>query len=164
LQPYLDGTTWKKAYLAQVIKDVDLSCICASNFQFWGARFDRKNGVNTTDPFSLNTRALVFCGDVRNQILSGTLNESEAFLTISIPEGSVNQVELDTSDQVTDYDFESYFQMRDCIPCFGECFCKLTEVTVVFIAEEVNAITTTGTLGGVWYIDDVFYTGNSLIP
>jgi len=163
LQPYLDGETWKKAYLAQVIENVNPECICSSNFKFWGARYDRKNGINTEDPFSLNTRALVFCGDVRAQILAGTLNESEAFLAISIPEGSVNQVQI-TADLIDDYDFESYFQMRDCIPCSGECFCDLTEVTVVFIAEEISALTTAGTEGGLWYIDDVFYDGNLLIP
>jgi len=163
LQPFLDGTTWKKAYLAQVIEDVDPDCVCSSILKFWGARYDQKNGVNIDDPFSLNTRALVFCGDVRLQILAGTLNESEAFLSVSIPEGSANQVIIDAAGLVTEYDFESYYQMHDCVPCAGECSCDQTEITVVFIAEEINADTTAGTVGGVWYIDDVFYTGTPLI-
>ncbi|WP_416176467.1 hypothetical protein [Clostridium sp.] len=128
---------------------------------FGVARLDRKNGVDEEDSFSLNTRALVFCGDVRDDILAGTLNESDAFLSVSIPEGSINQVEIDDeSNLINNYDFESYFQMNDCIPCSGDCSCDLNKVTVVFIAEEINADTADGTEGGLWYIDDVFLTGN----
>ena len=162
LQPQLNiaGTAWEKAYLAQVIDGIDPECFCFSQVRFWGARFDMENGTDTTKPFSLRTSAFLFCGDVTDKIKNGTLDESDAVIKIRIYEGTPNQVtENITTHAVTDYDFESYFGIRDCCVCPNECICLGTKATIVFVAEEIYPpplpLPNPRPIGGIWYIDDV---------
>ncbi|MEN6308403.1 MAG: hypothetical protein ABFC84_03385 [Veillonellales bacterium] len=163
--PALPGT-WQNAYLTQLI---DLSMLSGRNrsfftqLNFWGARYDQKNGAANT--FSLRTSALVFRGDVRTQISSGTLNPADAVASVIIMEGVPNQVTVTPSTtpiQVTGYDFESYYFLDSCCK-YPPNPCKCSDafqLTLVFIAEEVNPLTVPPVgetlLGGIWYIDDVF--------
>jgi hypothetical protein len=166
LQPTInsEGTAWEKAYLAYVVEDVDLDCLCFSQLRFWGARLDRRNGPiiapATTPAASLKTSAFVFCGDVTDTINAGIpLNESEALIKVRVFEGVPNQVTEDAvTNAINDYDFESYFGIRECCVCNDECNCTETKLTVVFVAEEIYdpaEQTVPGTSGGIWYIDDV---------
>ncbi|MFA9422061.1 MAG: hypothetical protein ACERLG_00670 [Sedimentibacter sp.] len=165
LQPRLNaaGTAWEKAYLAYVVDDIDQDCFCFSQLRFWGAKLDRRNGpivVPATSPASsLRTNAFVFCGDVTDLINSEIpINESDALIKIRIFEGVPNQVTENTlTNAITDYDFESYFGIKECCTC-NECTCTETKLTVVFVAEEIYAPaeqTVPGTPGGIWYIDNV---------
>lgn len=167
LQPVLNaaGTAWEKAYLAQVIEGIDPYCFCFSKLRFWGARLDRRNGPvvspMTRPAFSLRTSAFVFCGDVTGIINSGQpLNESDALIKIRIYEGVPNQVtEVAATHAISDYDFESYFGIKECCICPNECICTETKVSVVFVAEEIytpSQQTVPGTPGGIWYIDNVY--------
>jgi hypothetical protein len=169
-----DRTGWEKAILAQVVDGIDPECFY--ELQFWGARLDEFNGtkVNPTStiPWSLNTRALVFWGDVTPSILDGTLNESDADIRIRIFEGSPNQVLVNTDvpPLINDYDFESYRELLIC-DCTTTCGCAdaippgTTQATIVFIAEEVNAdpippvtVIPDDVVGSTWYIDDVIFS------
>lgn len=175
-QPNIDGTAWEKATLAQVVDLpplVDGNQQCFFQLQFWGARLDRRNAAIvdplTTEPWSLNTRALVFWGDVTQDIINGTLNENDADMRVRIFEGSPDQV-FENTEGIFDYDFESYVTLLNC-NCTIECDCKdaippgTTQATIVFIAEEVNAnpippdtIQSLGMEGSLWYIDDVIFS------
>lgn len=158
--------SWEKAYLAQWVplqgeKELGSSL----ELQFFGARFDRRNGLNCKNNFSLRTSAFVFLGDVRNQL--PYLNEAYAVIAINILEGVPNQVSVVEPIGITDikvksYDFESYSKMPDCCSYQLGWLCDgIESVTVLFVAEEVGAKTddTSAPLfGGVWYIDDVILT------
>ncbi|MCX7615576.1 MAG: hypothetical protein N2Z65_07470 [Clostridiales bacterium] len=142
----------------------DRDCFCFTQLSFWGARYDRRNGSNPENSFSLRTSALIFCGDVRTQIRNGTLNPDDAIATVVIMEGVPDQVTATPLSppqdiKVTGYDFESYYFLDFCCKCPPDkCKCSgESKLTLVFIAEEVNNPKNTGELfGGVWYIDDVF--------
>jgi hypothetical protein len=168
LSPVFNTVTnsWEKAYLAQVVEVNDIDCLCHTLLSFWGTRLDRQNGVD--DPnnplipqFSLRTRALVICGDVTgNLLLNGTLDESNVILEIEILPGVPNQIVLDTTapiPNIIDYNFESYMKFNNCNPCCSECDCLDTTVTIVFVAEEMNAKLDSTLSGGLWFIDDVTF-------
>lgn len=165
--PTLPGT-WQKAYLAQLI-DLpvlpDSNCFCFSQLNFCAARYDRKNGANASNKFSLRTSALVFCGDVRTKIRNGTLNPDDAIATIAIMEGVPNDqvaavpLTPPLDIKVVGYDFKSYYFLDSCCkyPSNNAKCSDISKLTLVFIAEEANNPNHVGDLfGGVWYIDDVF--------
>jgi hypothetical protein len=159
------GDVWKRAILYQVIENIDPNCYHSLNF--WGTRLDNRNSLladGTTRTFSLKTTALVFEGNIFEDPLCGTIDPTDAFIKVEICPGTPDQIDLTTPgtaptevNQIIGYDFESYYALQNC----SSAKIQSDTVTIVFIAEEVNAETDTSVIdplvGGIWYIDDVIF-------